>query len=128
MTYKDEEQSTTLLPTPGVVFLPIQYTPLNVTKPVIARRHFLQWFTWTPDTTAHPSVWTLRWTLSEIVGGTWIAISSDILTVVKGTAQPPPVDPPTLVHLRLNANGEAEITILSGDSPRTEVIPWKDPR
>ncbi len=128
VTYNEEEQATTLLMPPGVSFLPIQYTPLNVTRPAGARRHFFQWFAWTPDTTARPSEWTLRWTLSEVVGAGWIPIANEILTVVNGTTRPASVDVSTLVRLRVNASGEAEFTVVSVDSPRTELIPWKGSR
>jgi hypothetical protein len=126
VTRADQEQRTTLLLPPGAVFLPIQYTPLAVTRPIAARRHFFQWFGWTPNTTANPSSWTLGWVLSEVVEGEWIGITGeDKIAVVNGPTRPAEYDVAALVRLSVNANGEAEFTIRGGSSPRTEAIAWK---
>lgn len=129
VTYGDREQGTTLALPVGAAFLPIQYTPLSVTRPIEARRHFFQWFAWMPDTTVNPSSWTLGWSLSEVVGDRWIWIAGEkSLVVVTGTTRPASYNVTDLVGLRLNANGEAEFTIVGGSSPRTEVIPWQGNR
>ena len=54
--YKDKEQLTNLLPSPDVVYLPITYTPLTVTRPVAATRHFFQSFMWVRPTGSSPCV------------------------------------------------------------------------
>ena len=129
VTYADKEQRTFLLKPPGAAFLPIQYTPLAVTRPIAARRHFFQWFQWMPDTTANPASWTLGWTLSEVVRDRWIPITGERkLLVVTGPAPPTSYDTAHLVRLRVNPVGEAEVTMLGGPAPRTEVIPWKGSR
>ena len=116
------------LPT-GAAFLPIQHTPLAVTRPLSARREFFQLFHWTPDTTVNPSSWTLGWWLGEVAGDLWIGFAGEEnLFVVKGSTPPALPDLARLVQLRVNANGEAEFTILGGTSPRTEVIPWQGKR
>lgn len=129
VTYGEKEQGTTLLLPPGAAFLPIQYTPLAVTRPSVARRHFFQWLGWMPDTTVNPSSWTLVWQLSEVVGDQWILIAHEkSLVVVNGSRPPASNDVMNLVRLRVNANGEAEFTIAGGNEPRTEVIKWQGSR
>ena len=122
--YGDQEHRTTLLLSPHETYLPIRYTPLAVTRPVISRRHFFQWFVWVPDTTLNPSSWTLGWTLSEVVKGQWIGILSEKLAVVSGPTRPASYDVAGLVRLQVNASGEAEFTIVNETPPRTKVIPW----
>lgn len=123
--YDGREQRTSLLLPVGVAYLPIQYTPVAVTRPVTARRHFLQWFGWTPDTTLNPSSWTLGWTLLEVVGADLFFMTSEKrLAIVSGRTPPASYGLDDLVRLQVNASGEAEVTIAGGSSPRTEVIPW----
>jgi hypothetical protein len=129
VTYRDQEQRMIHLLPPGATFLPIQHTPLAVTRPLSARREFFQWFHWTPDTSVNPSSWTLGWWLSEVAGDLWIGIAGEEnLLVVKGSTPPALPDLARFVRLRVNANGEAEFTILGGPSPRTEVVPWQGKR
>lgn len=128
VTYGDREQQAILqLPT-DVPFLPIEYTPLDVTRPQRTRRHFFQWFYWTREPTL-PSSWTLGWTLSEVVGERWIVITSEKNLVVAQSSTPlTSVELANLVRLRVNANGEAEVSIPAGASPRTEMIRWQGTR
>lgn len=120
---------TPLQMSPGAVFLPIQYTPLAVTQPIVARRHLFQWFGWIPRPAGNPASWSLQWTLSEVVGDQWIPHASETsLMVVKGPTRPASYDVSHVVRLRVNASGEAEFTIVGGSSPRTEVIQWKGNR
>lgn len=126
VTYGEREQTVLFRPSPGAAILPIQYTPLTVTRPGAARRHFLQWLEWIPDTTVNPSSWTLRWVLSEVVGERWIPIASEeSLGVVQGPTLPASTEMAHLVTLRVNATGAAEFAITGGRAPRTEVIPWQ---
>jgi hypothetical protein len=129
VTHGDREQRVLQLLPPGATFLPIQHTPLAVTRPLSARREFFQFFHWTPDTTVNPPSWTLGWWLSEVAGDLWIGIAGEEnLLVVKGATPPALPDLARFVQLRVNANGEAEFTILGGPSPRTEVVPWQGKR
>jgi hypothetical protein len=128
LTHGDQERRTLHIKQPGAVFLPIQYTPLAVTRPVAARRDFFHWFEWRPDTTASPASWTLGWTLIEVVGDQWIARGEPNLLVVKGPTPPASSAAASLVRLRVNASGEAEFAIMGGPSPRTEVIAWQGKR
>src|SRR4051812_23199550 len=94
---------------PEAIVLPIQYTPLSVSRPVSARRHFLQFFQWMPDESAHPSSWTLTWALSEVVNDQWLMIDYEAnLALVSGAAVPDSGDVAHFVRLRVNADGEAE--------------------
>jgi len=120
----EQEQQSTILHSPVNLFLPIQYSPLAVTRPAAARRHFFQWFQWMPDAPTNPSAWTLGWFLMEVVGHQWVVIAGEkSLAVVNGASPPSSYDLSTVVRLRVNAKGEAEFTITGGASPRTEVIP-----
>jgi hypothetical protein len=128
VTYNEQEQATLLIPSAGAVSLPIQYTPLTITRPTAARRHFFQWFTWIRETTADSTSWKLYWALSEVVGDQWILIAHEVLNVVNGSARPASQDVSNLVRPQVNANGEAEFTIVGGSAPRTEVISSKGAR
>ena len=125
VTYGDQERRTNLIKRPGERFPPIQYVPLQVTRPSRARRDFFLWFQWVPDTPVNPSSWALGWGLSEVVGDQWLLITGDgRFLVVDGRTPPPSYDLAKLVRLQVNATGEAELRVSGGSSPRTEVIPW----
>ncbi len=129
VTYKGQEQRMLQLLPPGAAFLPIRHTPLAVTRPLGVRREFFQMFHWMPDAVANPSSWTLGWWLGEVAGDLWIGLAGEEnLLVAKGPTPPALPDLARLVQLRVNANGEAEFTILAGTSPRTEVVPWQGKR
>ena len=125
VTYADQEQRTSLIKRPGEKFSPIQHVPLSVTRPSRARRDFFLWFQWVPDTSVNPSSWTLGWVLTEVVGDQFLMITGDGRSlVVEGPTPPPSYDPAKLVRVQVNANGEAELRVSGGSSPRTQVIPW----
>jgi hypothetical protein len=129
LTYADKENRSLAMMGGRGGSPSIQYTPLAVTRPVVARRHFLQLIGWMPDTELNPSSWTLAWSLMEVVEDKWFPITSEkSLVVVHGPARPASNDAASLVRLRVNEKGEAELTIAGGSSPRTEVIPWKGSR
>ena len=125
MTYGEQEWRTLLGREAGAFYLPIQYTTLDVTRPTAGRRHFFQWFVWTPNTTANPSSWTLGWVLSEVVGAQWIPITGErSLIVQNGSTKPTSYDVTKHVRLRVNERGEAEFAVVSDSVVRTEVIAW----
>ena len=123
VTHGDRGTRTIMIPSEGA-FMSVHYTPLDVTQPAHRRRHFFQFFHWAPEAASNPRSWTVGWTLSEVVGEQWIAQTGETrLAVASG---PPRADSPdlaSLVRLQANAKGEAEVTILGGPAPRTEVIP-----
>jgi hypothetical protein len=124
VTYGDQEQRGLIGIPREAVLLPIQYTPITVTRPAATRRHFFQWLQWMPDKTFNPSSWTLDWALIEVVGGNWIWFKNEkSIAVVNGPAPPESYEVEKLVRVAVNANGEAELTIRAAGSPRTEVIP-----
>jgi hypothetical protein len=126
--YKDKEQLTSLIPSADVVYLPIQYIPLTVTRPAPATRHFLQSFMWQRDPAERPLSWKLYWALTEVIEDQIILNASEVLMVVSGGAGPPSQDVSNLARIRVNANGEAEFTITAGRAPRTELITRKEMR
>jgi hypothetical protein len=114
---------------PGAVSMPMRYTPLDVSRPVAVRRHFLQWFVWVPDVPAAPSTWSLGWILHEVVGGQFTTITGERSLAIVSAAEPPAsYDLARLAHVRVNADGEAEWVIAGSTNPRSAVVPWKDPR
>jgi hypothetical protein len=124
VTYGGEAQRTFLILSPDGG-LKVAYTPLDVQRPVIARRHFFQWFGWTPNTTVNPSSWTFGWQLSEVIGDQWMLIAGEAnLSAARGPAPPLSNDVTGIVRLRVNASGEAEYQITAGPAARTAVIPW----
>ena len=129
VVYGDDEARTLWRMPAEAVVPPIQYTPLDVTKPTAVRRHFLQLFQWMPDETANPSSWTLTWALIEVAGEEWTTITWEkSVAEVKGRTPPESHDFTHLARVRVNAGGEAEFTIVGGAQPRTEVIPWQGKR
>jgi hypothetical protein len=129
VTNGEREQRTSIVLPPDGAFLPIQYSPLDVTGPQGTRRHFLQWFYWKPEPASKPSSWTLNWILSEVVADQWIVITSETnLLTTQGSTPPASEAVPNVVRLRVNANGDAEFSISSGASPRTEIIRWQGSR
>jgi hypothetical protein len=126
VTYGEQETRTFWKQPAEAFILPIRYTPIAVTRPVVGQRHFLQFFQWMPDESAKPSSWTLTWALSEVVGDQWLLITYEkSLAVVAGSARPELLNIKDLVRLRTTAKGEAEFTIGDGLSARTEIIPWQ---
>ena len=125
VTYGDEDQRSFVMMPLGDA-LKIVYTPVDVTRPTSARRHFFQWVGWFPDSTSAVSSWVLNWTLIEVVGDRWIQVAFEkSLQVAQGPARPDSANVSAFVHLRVNASGEAEYEITAGPSPRTAVIPWQ---
>ena len=128
VTHLDEEHRGLIGLPSGAIFLPILHTPLAVTRPIAARRDFFQWFLWTPDRVSNPTAWTLSWMLSEVAGTNWIHITGENLLVANGPTPPVYPDAASLVRLRVNASGEAELTITGGTAPRTQLIAWHGSR
>ncbi len=128
LIYQGKEQSTNLIPSPDVVYQLVKYTPLTVTRPTAATRHFLQSFMWARDPAAQPVSWKLYWTLTEVVGDQWLLNENEVVSVVNGSAPPSSQDVSKLSRIQVNANGEAELTITGGTAPRTEVIQRKEIR
>ncbi len=125
VTHAGKEQRMMHMLPPGAMALPIQHTPLTVTRPAAMRRDFFQWFYWIPDRALKPSSWRLGWILSEVASDTWIGLAGeDGLLVVQGSTRPGLEDVSKLVRVQVNAQGEAEFAIVGGPSPRTEPIPW----
>jgi hypothetical protein len=108
----------------GMVFLPVQYTPLDVSQPVVVRRHFIQLFVWHRPDTSDTSTWSLGWLLEEVVGGEMFMITGDPrLTIVTAAEPPAAIDTARAVSVRVNANGEAEWVINDPAAGRSGVIP-----
>ena len=122
--YQGKEKQTTVAIglLPGVVFLPVEHTALEVGGAVPGRRHFIELLTWLPEPAQ--SAWQLHWSLSEVVREDLVPIAGeDILTVPdSGPPGRSPVDLRRLVALRVNDVGEAEWAILARPDARSETV------
>jgi len=120
-----EHRTATSRSGPGIVYLPIQYTPIDISRPVATRRHFMQTFVWHRNAPTDLLTWSLAWFLEEVVGARIVTIATDgQLVTVSAAGAPPAIDTLRAVKLRLNANGEAEWVVDDPASPRGSVIPW----
>jgi hypothetical protein len=111
---------------PGFVFLPIRFTQLDVSQPIRARRHFVEFFIWQPDTVSNPTAWTLGWILFEVIGPDFRPVTGDKSLLTVTALQPPDsFDLNVAAHVALNANGEAEWIVSGGPNPRRAIVPFK---
>lgn len=109
---------------PGLVFLPVQYTPLDVSQPVAVRRHFIQFFIWHRNDASDTSTWSLGWLLQEVVGAEMFMITGDSrLAIVTAPEPPAAIDTARAVSVRVNASGEAEWVINDPATARGGIIP-----
>ncbi len=114
---------------PGFVFLPVRYTPVDVSRPLNMRRHFLQYLFWTPYQLADQRAWLLGWTVSEIVGLDIVPVTGDAnLTTAAGAQPPAAFDADGLVSVHTNGDGDAEWIVMARPNPRRAVIPYGGPR
>jgi hypothetical protein len=105
----------------GVRFLPFSVTELTSLRPAPVPRYFLETFMWVP---ARTKVWTLMWSVAEIVRNTLVPITFEELQIVDGE-EPPQVNPADLRRLavvRVNADGDAEWVVLGDAERRIDVI------
>ena len=141
VSYRGSEHDNSMqLDFPGFRMLPVRYTPLDIRQPVVARRHFIQIFSWVSDRlTAQVfgrggrvgpiPTRTLNWGLHEIVGADALAIAGErALVTVTANSPPKSFNPERILKIRVNAKGEAEWVILTGANLRTTVIPVKAAR
>jgi len=113
---------------PGIVYLPIQYTPVDVSSPVAMRRHFIQTFVWHRNGPTDLSTWSLGWLLNEVVGGELFMVAGDPRLTTITSAQPTAIDTSRLLEVRVNATGEAEWIIKDPANTRGGIIPLKGGR
>jgi hypothetical protein len=106
---------------PGLRFLPIEHTELQVGGLAPGKRHFIEIFTWMPDPSL--SGWQLWWSLSEVVRAKLVPVFGEILITVPGSA-PPATSPDLreLVSLGVNPHGMAEWSIHVGPNTGSEAI------
>jgi hypothetical protein len=125
VTHADREGATLFQAPANGRLLPIAYTPVDVTAPTATRRHLFHWFVWMPDGTASGPAWTLGWMISEVRGDQWIPLHAEQrLALAEGPAPPSTYRTSDLIAIRVNAKGEATVTIRGGPTSRTEVLPW----
>ena len=113
---------------PGIVYLPIQYTPVDVSSPVAMRRHFIQSVIWHRDRPADLPTWSLGWLLNEVVGLEMFMVAGDPRLATITSPQPTAIDTSRLVEVRVNATGEAVWAIKDPANTRGGIIPLKGGR
>jgi hypothetical protein len=113
---------------PEWVFLPTRYTRLEVTRPIATTRHFIEFLFWIPDDVQSPAVWTLVWSVFEVVGSEAYPLP-DTAGVASVTATRPPASYPVAAVgcLQVNADGDIE-RVVSGPNGHTSVVPYRGPR
>jgi hypothetical protein len=127
--YMGAEKRTDMGGGGGLVALPIRHTPLDVSRPVDTRRHFIQFFLWLPHRISDPPTWTLGWMLDEIVGLDVVPVAGDLaLATITATQPPAAFDVDSLARVDVNANGEAEWMVSGGTNPRSGVVLFRAPR
>jgi hypothetical protein len=114
---------------PGWIPLPTRYTPLDVTRPAPGRRHFLHTNAWWRDPRNGPSVWRLGWMLNEVVGAELRPVTGDP-SVMTSTEEKPPAGVDLDRHIRVfvNAGGEVEWNVGTGDAVRRGIVPPREPK
>jgi hypothetical protein len=119
--YQGAQKSVGVLSGAGWVFLSTRYTPVDVTKPVEQRRHFIEYFVWLPPRSSQPQ-WTLLWLPYEIVGLDVSAVMMGGVSVM--TAAQPSTDPALVerIRIRVNSEGEAQWSTDESPSPRGGII------
>lgn len=93
---------------PDVWFLPIRHTTLDVLKPVPGQRHFIEFFVWAPGKDLVAPVWTLGWSVHEVVGAHLMPGSWQPLKTVSAAMPPLSPDQRALAQWVINADGDVE--------------------
>ncbi len=122
--YQGAQKSVAILSGAGWVFLSTRHTPVEVTRPVETRRHFIEYFVWIPPRSSQPA-WTLAWLPYEIVGLDISAVMHGGVAVASATQ--PSTDPAFAerIHIRVNSEGEAEWTTDEKPASRGGAIPMR---
>jgi len=102
---------------PDVWFLPVRHTALDVLKPVPGRRHFIEFFVWTPVRDTAVPTWTLTWTVHEVDGARLAPHSWQPVKTIAATLPPLSPDERALAQWVLNADGEVEQRVAESPSP-----------
>jgi hypothetical protein len=113
---------------PGWVYLPVRLTQLDVSRPVQARRHFVEFFIWMPVSTPDEPSWTLHWFVWEVIGADIVALPPGGLLAASTGRQPTPTfDVGAAARIYVNDDGEAE-WMVSGPNARRAVVPYRGSR
>jgi hypothetical protein len=110
---------------PEWVFLPPRYTRLEMTRPVATTRHFIEFLFWVPNDVKTPSLWSLVWSVYEVVDSQARALA-DVVGVAAVSASRPPASYPaeTICRLQVNTDGEVE-RVVTGPDGSIRVVPYQ---
>ena len=129
LRYHGTERAIDYTLAPGMVALPVRYTPLDVPGPPPVRRHFLLQFVWWTGRPDAPSEWNLHWALNEVVGAEYVPVTGEPSLLVTSGARPPDgFDVDRLVRVFVNANGDVEWQAGTADTMRHGIVPRHDPK
>ena len=124
--YRGAEKHAGTAAAAGLVALPIRHTPLDVSRPVEMRRHFIQSFMWMPNRSSDPPTWTLGWILNEVAGIDLFMVAGErVLASVTAPTPPTDIDVGELARVGVNSNGEAEWVVSGEANPRGGVVPTR---
>lgn len=127
--YQGTERKNDYPLAPGMVALPVRYTPLDVPGPPPVRRHFLLQFVWWTERPDAPSEWRIHWALNEVVGADYVPVTGDPSLLVAPGARPPDgFDVDRLIRVFVNANGDVEWQAGTADNLRHGIVPRRDPK
>ncbi|MCM3880048.1 MAG: hypothetical protein ND807_08070, partial [Vicinamibacterales bacterium] len=123
IVYQGKETRTELgFATSGIVFLPVKYTELTSYSTPRERRHFIEFFSWSPA--QQPRTWTLLWRVFEVVREQLVDVTNADLGTIS-VEQPPAgngVDTRTMAGLRVNDDGLLMWEVLQGPDRGSELI------
>ncbi len=107
------------------VFLPTRYTRLEVTQPVAAARHFIEFWFWIPNDVRTPTGWSLTWNVYEVTGAEAYVVAQSLgVASANGRRPPTAFSVDAVGRLRVNAHGEAERVVFGPDA-HSSVIPYR---
>jgi len=111
---------------PGLRFLPIRHTALDVSTPAGTRRDFIEFFVWTPVKNPAAHAWTLMWSVYEIAGLRVVPVPGHRpLTTFAGAVPPTSSDDRALARIQTTADGEVE-QVVQGSDPSVRIIPYPE--
>src|SRR5204862_3548028 len=112
---KEKRTKIGLNVTSGMVFLPVEFTELQVGGVAPGPRRFVEVAAWVP---AEDRNWRLEWAIVEVVGAALGPVPSRSLSMAAGPIPPDDLSLHLrdLVDLHVNEAGEAEWAILGPDA------------
>jgi hypothetical protein len=104
--------------------VPVRHVALTISRPVSARRDFIQFFRWQPDNSSDRPAWMLQWMLFEVAGSDFVLVAHHGRLAALTGPQPPAVfDVDNAIRLQLGPNNEVEWIVPSDPVAGRGLIP-----